>query len=212
MACRVLRKEGFRGLVGDGMEKICIILGAREASVCPSGGRDERVTDPEGRRCPECGAPRDADNTPSCACTRRASEALRETRTAEAAAAEDFDPLRIRPYVELEGADAGTTMPLRTLRPEGPGLAATPAPSESGPSTQDVRLFEAGQTEHEPGDDTGRPRGRRRTVLLGAAGAVVAVVAELSAPFVSLRTGAGLSGSSPPGVASSIQRTTSPER
>ncbi|MEU3334788.1 peptidoglycan-binding domain-containing protein [Streptomyces sp. NPDC006668] len=135
------------------------------------------MTDPEGRRCPECGAPRDADNTPSCACTRRASEALLETRTAEAAAAEDFDPLRIRPYVELEGADAGTTMPLRTLRPEGPGLAATPAPSESGPSTQDVRLFEAGQTEHEPGDDTGRPRGRRRTVLLGAAGAVVAVVA-----------------------------------
>ncbi|MET9907381.1 peptidoglycan-binding domain-containing protein [Streptomyces sp. NPDC006476] len=138
------------------------------------------MTDPEGRRCPECGAPRDADNTPSCACTRRASEALRETRTAEAAAAEDFDPLRIRPYVELEGADAGTTMPLRTVRPEGPGPAATPVPQtppEAGPSTQDLRLFEAGPTEHEPGDDTGRPRGRRRTVLLGAAGAVVAVVA-----------------------------------
>ncbi|MCH5677057.1 peptidoglycan-binding domain-containing protein [Streptomyces gilvus] len=138
------------------------------------------MTDPEGRRCPECGAPRDADNTPSCACARRAAEALLETRTAEAAAAEDFDPLRIRPYVELEGADAGATMPLRTVRPEEPARDATsvpPTPAEGGPSTQDLRLFEAERTEGEPGDGVERPRGRRRTVLLGAAGAVVAVVA-----------------------------------
>lgn len=49
-----------------------------------------------------------ADNTPSCDCRQRASEALLHTRTAEAAAAEDFDPLRIRPYVELEGAETET--------------------------------------------------------------------------------------------------------
>ncbi|AVV47525.1 peptidoglycan-binding protein [Streptomyces sp. P3] len=55
--------------------------------------------------CPECGALRAPDNTPSCACARRASDALRDTRTAEAAAAEDFDPLRIRPYVELDEAE-----------------------------------------------------------------------------------------------------------
>ncbi|KUN99447.1 peptidoglycan-binding domain-containing protein [Streptomyces resistomycificus] len=61
----------------------------------------------KGHLCPECGAPRGTDNTPSCACTRRAADALRATRTAEAAAAEDFDPLRIRPYVELEGATEG---------------------------------------------------------------------------------------------------------
>ncbi|MEU2620924.1 peptidoglycan-binding domain-containing protein [Streptomyces sp. NPDC007157] len=61
-----------------------------------------------GHRCPECGAPRGADNTPSCDCTRRASDALRDARTAEQAAAEDFDPLRIRPYVDLSGAGAGT--------------------------------------------------------------------------------------------------------
>ncbi|CAL9593610.1 peptidoglycan-binding domain-containing protein [Streptomyces sp. enrichment culture] len=54
--------------------------------------------------CPECGTPRAADNTPSCACGTRASDALRDARTAQAAAAEDFDPLRIRPYVELDGA------------------------------------------------------------------------------------------------------------
>ncbi|MGW7422007.1 peptidoglycan-binding protein [Streptomyces sp. NPDC054813] len=61
-----------------------------------------------GHRCPECGAPRGADNTPSCDCTRRASDALRDARTAEQAAAEDFDPLRIRPYVDLSGAGTGT--------------------------------------------------------------------------------------------------------
>ncbi|MEU9155631.1 peptidoglycan-binding domain-containing protein [Streptomyces sp. NPDC048417] len=61
-----------------------------------------------GHLCPECGAPRGRDNTPSCDCTRRASDALRDARTAEQAAAEDFDPLRIRPYVDLSGAGTGT--------------------------------------------------------------------------------------------------------
>ncbi|CAL9318214.1 peptidoglycan-binding protein [Streptomyces sp. SudanB52_2052] len=59
---------------------------------------------PNGHPCPECGAPRRPDSTPSCACTHRAAEALRDARTAEAAAAEDFDPLRIRPYVEIDAA------------------------------------------------------------------------------------------------------------
>lgn len=51
--------------------------------------------------------PRAGDGTPSCVCTLRASDALRDARTAEAAAAEDFDPLRIRPYVELGVRGAG---------------------------------------------------------------------------------------------------------
>ncbi|MFD8234635.1 peptidoglycan-binding protein [Streptomyces sp. NPDC059696] len=61
---------------------------------------------PNGHPCPECGAPRQRDNTPTCACTHRAAEALRDARTTEAAAAEDFDPLRIRPYVEIETGQA----------------------------------------------------------------------------------------------------------
>ncbi|WP_406009210.1 peptidoglycan-binding protein [Streptomyces sp. NBC_00637] len=83
----------------------------------------------QGLPCPECGALRALDNTPSCACARRAADAQRDTRTTEAAAAEDFDPLRIRPYVELGteaggepvGGPAGTagaadvTMPLPTV-------------------------------------------------------------------------------------------------
>nr|BFD85096.1 peptidoglycan-binding domain-containing protein [Streptomyces sp. Xyl84] len=63
-------------------------------------GGDPRVEEPKGHVCPECGAPRSADNSPSCACRQRAADALRDARTAEAAAAEDFDPLRIRPYVD----------------------------------------------------------------------------------------------------------------
>ncbi|MFF4268498.1 peptidoglycan-binding domain-containing protein [Streptomyces sp. NPDC001536] len=141
------------------------------------------MTESNGHLCPECGAPRGADNTPSCACTQRASDALRDARTAEAAAAEDFDPLRIRPYVELEGeastgvpagapAGADVTMPLRPV----PGPA---------PSTRDLSLFEGAERE---GDDLdgldglddfdGEARRRpRRTVLLGAAGGLVAVIA-----------------------------------
>ncbi|MEH0544054.1 peptidoglycan-binding domain-containing protein [Streptomyces sp. B21-105] len=78
-----------------------------------------------GLPCPECGALRAPDNTPSCTCARRASDALRDTRTAEAAAAEDFDPLRIRPYVELDDAEPdgtnarGTTGPADTPRATG---------------------------------------------------------------------------------------------
>ncbi|MFE0799088.1 peptidoglycan-binding protein [Streptomyces sp. NPDC058812] len=81
---------------------------------------------PEGHSCPECGTPREADNTPACACGSRASDALRDVRTAQAAAAEDFDPLRIRPYVELDGS-AG--------EPGTPGTVAPSGTSSSGATT-----------------------------------------------------------------------------
>lgn len=191
-------------------------------------GRGERVNDPTDRQgrpeepvrperhghpCPQCGALRAADNTPSCACARRASDALRDTREAEVAAAEGFDPLRIRPYVELgedagDGAEPGTgdvTMPLPAVAPAPPGDAGsdatmalravvpsgtapvpTPlAPSGSTPSDTDLSLFEAGEESgNGPYDGGGAPRGgRRRTVLIASAGAAVAVLA--AAGFVS---------------------------
>ncbi|MEU6138984.1 peptidoglycan-binding domain-containing protein [Streptomyces sp. NPDC047081] len=149
------------------------------------------MTEPKGHMCPECGAPRAADNTPSCGCTERASEALRDAREAQAAAAEDFDPLRIRPYVELDGAAhdasvaaAEATMPLRAIT----GAGATE------PSTQDLRLFEPGESSYgEAGNDepgVGPRIRRRRTVLLGAGGALVAVVAAagLASGLFSYRT------------------------
>jgi len=134
------------------------------------------MAEPNGHLCPECGAPRGADNTPSCGCTRRASDALRDARTAEAAAAEDFDPLRIRPYVELDDETApvprvpapDATMPLRV-----------PAPPRATPSPTDLSLFEAERDSPARGStaDAHPRRTRRRTVLLASAGAVVAVVA-----------------------------------
>ncbi|WP_329296286.1 peptidoglycan-binding domain-containing protein [Streptomyces pseudovenezuelae] len=118
--------------------------------------------------CPECGAPRAADGTPSCACAHRASEAHRESRTAEAAAAEDFDPVRIRPFVEVgeEPADpAGTSelpFPARDLADVTSVAADAGLPSPEQPAM----VF--------PAD--GAPGRRRRTVLLAGTGAAVAVL------------------------------------
>ncbi|WP_053654218.1 peptidoglycan-binding domain-containing protein [Streptomyces sp. MMG1121] len=126
----------------------------------------------EGRTCPECGAPRGPDRSPSCDCTERAAEALRETRTAEAAAAEDFDPLRIRPYVEIEGAEE--------TRPVPPVEATLPLRPVPGPSTAGPRMPEgAGAAEPVGGDEVPRRRRRRsgRAVLLSVAGVGAAVVA-----------------------------------
>ncbi|MEU6504913.1 peptidoglycan-binding domain-containing protein [Streptomyces sp. NPDC046942] len=129
--------------------------------------------DPEGHTCPECGAPRGPDLSPSCDCTERAAEALRETRTAEAAAAEDFDPLRIRPYVKAEAVE--TTLPLRPLpgsstadlRMQHPEGARGTARGTARPAT----------TTPHPDDDPSRPKPRSVRVLLSVAGASVAVVA-----------------------------------
>ncbi|MEV5317376.1 peptidoglycan-binding protein [Streptomyces sp. NPDC052687] len=105
------------------------------------------MAEPRGHACPECGAARGTDNTPSCGCGPRASEALRDARTAEQAAAEDFDPLRIRPYVELDGAgapvvtpssgDVEPTMPLRPVEPEPPAPEppTTALPTTEAPTT-----------------------------------------------------------------------------
>ncbi|GGW30552.1 peptidoglycan-binding protein [Streptomyces caelestis] len=80
---------------------------------------------PNGNPCPECGTPRQPDNTPSCTCAHRTADALRDARTTEAAAAADFDPLRIRPYVELT-----PDPPARSPENEGtPGR-----PSANGPA------------------------------------------------------------------------------
>lgn len=94
-------------------------------------GPDQRA---QGHRCPECGAPRGPDHTPSCACAQQASDALRDARTAEAAAAEAFDPLRIRPYVEIETDPNTPADPHRTT--DGPdGLDRHTAPPPAGATT-----------------------------------------------------------------------------
>jgi hypothetical protein len=152
----------------------------------------DQLNEQGGTRCPQCGTPRAADNTPACACNREASDALRDTRTAEAAAAEDFDPLRIRPYVELEpyaeaesseekageGA-AEATMVLRAVAAD--ALSAPMAPSASEPATTDLNLFaHDGAEPYDGGPEgvAGRPRRRsRRPLLLSVAGVAVAGLA-----------------------------------
>ncbi|MET8580567.1 peptidoglycan-binding domain-containing protein [Streptomyces collinus] len=134
------------------------------------------MTEPTGLTCPECGAPRRPDNTPSCDCTRRAADTLRDTRTAEAAAAEDFDPLRIRPYVEVRTAMEPAEPP-----PSPPGGPGGPAGSPGGPGGVDPLLPErepppgAGA---ESGEVAGEARRRsRRSVLVATAAAGVVVAA-----------------------------------
>ncbi|GAA5000145.1 peptidoglycan-binding domain-containing protein [Streptomyces siamensis] len=100
------------------------------------------MTDPNGHVCPECETPRAPDGTPSCGCAQRASDALRDARTAEAAAAGDFDPLRIRPYVELGAAGAGGAS-------ETPGTPGS-AEGESSGSTAPAATAGAAGTDEDP--------------------------------------------------------------
>ncbi|MFD9909714.1 peptidoglycan-binding protein [Streptomyces sp. NPDC059063] len=79
-----------------------------------------------GRACPGCGTARAPDGAPACGCARAAARAALETRSAQAAAAEDFDPLRIRPYVTLPEPEA----PLPALV----SGASAPLPQEAGPT------------------------------------------------------------------------------
>ncbi|MFE3162012.1 peptidoglycan-binding protein [Streptomyces sp. NPDC059224] len=129
-----------------------------------------------GHRCPECGAPRGPDNTPSCDCTRRASDALRAARTAEQAAAEDFDPLRIRPYVDLSaggteagaGAEGGRTGPLPLPVAEGATVPLRAVPEPAGPG--DTAVPPSGPVEP-------RRRRPRWVLVLSIAGAVAGILA-----------------------------------
>ena len=107
------------------------------------------MNDRNGHICPECGAPWGAEDSPTCDCARRTADALLETRSAETAAAEDFDPLRIRPYVDLD--------------PTTPGAAAgaTPADAPAADGTDHEHAYELGHGyghEHEYGHEDGAER------------------------------------------------------
>ncbi|MEU8031384.1 peptidoglycan-binding domain-containing protein [Streptomyces sp. NPDC049099] len=144
--------------------------------------------------CPECGAPRVPAHGPSCDCTERAAETLRETRSAEAAAAEDFDPLRIRPYVEVDGAH---TAPAAPGTPSGtetqpvPAVEATlPLPQTAGPNPADVRMFGV----EGAGGASGAPRSQGGTGGAGADGvhrAQGAGTGRIDAPGAAEPLGAG---------------------
>lgn len=154
-----------------------------------------------GHVCAECGGHR-----PGCACARAAELA------AEVAAAEDFDPLRIRPYVTLEAAETGDagsggrdpagggggvggedppTARLTAVRPEdvtGGMYGDAGTYGADGSRGADAGSYRAGRPEaYEVGPEPygGGAGDETRPVLLGGVGAVGAVGAA------GVRDGAG---------------------
>ncbi|MFF5896184.1 peptidoglycan-binding protein [Streptomyces argenteolus] len=158
-----------------------------------------------GHMCPECGGEQSARPGAGCACGavtpggpagygrpsghgRAAGQAARDARAAEIAAAEDFDPLRIRPYVTLNSDDDGDGMRERdtpaaaTTMPLFLGSAPGPVPEDlPGPLPEAVT---AGGAPHRPapatyageGPDPVQPRRRRPFAVAAVGAAVVAVV------------------------------------
>ncbi|MEV0445076.1 peptidoglycan-binding protein [Streptomyces spectabilis] len=99
---------------------------------------------------------------------------MRETRSAQAAAAEDFDPLRIRPYVTLPEPQ----VPLPALSSAPPPPAARRDPARAAGERGAVR--------------TSRRRARRgRTTLLAGAGALFASAAVFATGMLSEGDGGG---------------------
>ncbi|MFF3352394.1 peptidoglycan-binding protein [Streptomyces sp. NPDC002917] len=151
--------------------------------VCPECGTDNRSTErpdgtPEGR--PSAG--------PGCGCAERA--ARRAAAQAETAAAEDFDPLRIRPYVTLGGdgtaadtmaadtpsgndAAAATTMPLFLDRE---AMAGPPSALPESTGAPDPRYDTMDATDAVGRVDPVQPRRRRPFAALAVGAAVITVV------------------------------------
>ncbi|WP_405653588.1 peptidoglycan-binding protein [Streptomyces sp. RK9] len=125
--------------------------------------------------CPGCGTPRPPRATPSCGCAREAADAALETRSAEAAAAEDFDPIRIRPYVTLPEPSA----PL-------PALSSAPLPPQLPPA--------AAATPAEAASRQERSARRGRGALFAGAGLVVAAAAVFTGGVMSGDAGDGAGG------------------
>ncbi|MER5882450.1 peptidoglycan-binding protein [Streptomyces sp. NPDC001941] len=108
--------------------------------------------------CSECGTPRGADGRPGpgCGCAAR-----------ERAAAEDFDPLRIRPYVNLPAPPGGEAAE--------PADATVPLFVRGEPPAPPVREPAPGAAGEPTGPEPVAHRGRRVLAALGVALAAVAV-------------------------------------
>ncbi|SDN52917.1 Putative peptidoglycan binding domain-containing protein [Streptomyces sp. cf386] len=128
------------------------------------------MSEPNGPVCPECGTPRASDGTPDCSCGRLASDTRRESRTAEAAAAEDFDPVRIRPFVDL-GGDADADPDDVAWEPRELTTSDDARPTSGDPTEEP-----SDRAPLRDADALEGPRSRRRTLLITAAGATLVVL------------------------------------
>ncbi|GAA0904501.1 peptidoglycan-binding domain-containing protein [Streptomyces thermoalcalitolerans] len=159
-----------------------------------------------GHVCPECKAPRGADGVPSCACGSRASDAPRDARTAEAETAEDFSPLRVRPYVEIQEREQGTenegagqgsrggesarecppTAPAQTA----PMDATMPLRAISANTPPPARTAPAGTTAPAQAAPTDTPTPPAQTAPADPAASAQATPAATTAPTQTIPTGA----------------------
>ncbi|GHH33875.1 peptidoglycan-binding domain-containing protein [Streptomyces candidus] len=132
-----------------------------------------------GHSCPACGTERaapDGDRPgpggPVCECARRAADAHHAGRTADLADAEDFNPLRIRPYVNLAhpeeeppprdaagpGAppgDAGRGAPHGRAAPHDSAARAPAAEASEAAHTMPLHAVPAGTGPYSPGHEAG---------------------------------------------------------
>ncbi|WP_240139806.1 peptidoglycan-binding domain-containing protein [Streptomyces sp. MUM 178J] len=146
--------------------------------------------------CPECGAAAPAGaagaTRPGCDCAVRAAEAMRARRQAEIDAAEDFNPLRVRPYVTLQGPQAqegeqfGSGDGSDAATVQMPAVTASTAPPAPVPESPAQGSPEQAQGRHDgPYRRTSRRAGggRRRPptgLLIGAAALCVAATAAFA--------------------------------
>ena len=148
------------------------------------------MSEPTAPVCPQCGTPRATDGTPACSCGLLASEAHRDIRTAQAEAAEDFDPVRIRPFVKVgddaEPADSSAA-PEDEPRPSVSEDDAVPTPPAEPPHEPrqpqehpvPPGVVDAVDSVDEPPPADSAAQGgrrRRRGVLAAGAGAAAAAV------------------------------------
>lgn len=176
------------------------------------------MSEPNDPVCPECDTPRASDGTPACSCARLASDAHRDARTAEAAAAEDFAPLRIRPFVEL-GDDAGAMGP--AIVEEAPEEARDlEIPSDLATQGDAGDAGDADDSPASPALDAESlkdpPRKHRPLLIAGAGAALVvlltgAVLGGLHLYDSPSRAGAASDDVRPPVPDSSTEDGTSPE-
>ncbi|MEU8705026.1 peptidoglycan-binding domain-containing protein [Streptomyces sp. NPDC048565] len=151
-----------------------------------------------GHVCPECGGEQSVNPGAGCACGARTPEpdarpaqsatagaAAERTTAAEIAAAEDFDPLRIRPYVTLSSEDtqdhgapaAATTMPL--FLEGAAGGSGAPGDTPGGPpgtAAADEAHRRTAAAYAGGGPDPVQPRRRRPFAAIAVGAAVAAVV------------------------------------
>ncbi|MGW0737903.1 peptidoglycan-binding domain-containing protein [Streptomyces sp. NPDC002851] len=140
------------------------------------------------RSCPECGTPRGPAAAPACGCGRRVADAALAARSADAAAAEDFDPLRIRPYVSLPDVSGPEASPpeaedvqkdVRDTQEEVRDRqedVQEDVPHREPVSESEPEPVSEPEPEPEPAPNPGRePRRPSRKVLLATAGTVAAV-------------------------------------